>query len=181
MWQDRFYDPVQHALKQVKNRHLFAFRECSTVIYLVLKRRKLGYKLHARKRTMEKKKERQKELETARTHVKVYLSPDEKAVIKKKADAFGMTISNYLKTVGCGYEPLDKLSFKKVDDLLKVAGTVGKFTGLLKIFLREQNTHRIETSRKQIEKDYREAVKCVADIKAKVKHVCEFDEPEDIE
>lgn len=130
---------------------------------------------------MEKKKERQKELETARTHVKVYLSADEKAVIKKKADAFGMTISNYLKTVGCGYEPLDKLSFKKVDDLLRVAGTVGKFTGLLKIFLREQNTHRIETSRKQIEKDYREAVKCVADIKAKVKHVCEFDEPEDIE
>ena len=137
-------------------------------------------KLHAKKRTMEKKK-RQKELETARTHVKVYLSPDEKAVIKKKADSFGMTISNYLKTVGCGYEPLDKLSFQKVDDLLKVAGTVGKFTGLLKILLREQNTHRIETSRKQIEKDYREAVKCVADIKEKVKHVCDFDEPEDID
>ena len=54
-------------------------------------------------------------------------------------------------------------------------------TGLLKIFLREQNTHRIETSRKQIEKDYREAVKCVADIKEKVKHVCDFGEPEDIE
>ena len=68
------------------------------------------------------KKERQKELETARTHVKVYLSPEEKAVIKKKADSFGMTISNYLKTVGCGYEPLDKLSFQKVDDLLKEIG-----------------------------------------------------------
>ena len=38
---------------------------------------------------MEQKKERQKELETARTHVKVYLSPEEKAVIKKKADSFG--------------------------------------------------------------------------------------------
>ena len=63
---------------------------------------------------MEKKKERQKELETARTHVKVYLSPDEKAVIKKKADAFGMTISNYLKTVGCGYEPLDHWLIKNI-------------------------------------------------------------------
>lgn len=130
---------------------------------------------------MEKKKARQKEIDTARTHVKVYLSSEEKAVIRKKADSFGMTLSNYLKTVGCGYEPLDKLSFQKVDDLLTVAGTVGKFTGLLKIFLREQNTHRIETSRRQIEKDYREAVKCVADIKAKIQYVCDFDEPEDIE
>lgn len=67
---------------------------------------------------MEEKKVRQKEPETAGTHVKVYLSHKDKAVIRRKADSFGMTISNYLKTVGCGCEPLDKLSFKKVDELL---------------------------------------------------------------
>ena len=61
--------------------------------------------------------------------------PEEKKIIEEKAIQCGLSAAAYLRNVGLGYEPKSVLDLKKVDDLAKVNGDLGRLGGLLKLWL----------------------------------------------
>ncbi|WP_322075506.1 conjugal transfer transcriptional regulator TraJ [Burkholderia cenocepacia] len=67
--------------------------------------------------------------------IKVYCLPDERAVLQAKADAAGLSLSAYLLRVGMGYQIQGVLDHRRVDDLAKVNGDLGRLGGLLKLWL----------------------------------------------
>lgn len=67
--------------------------------------------------------------------IKVYCLPDERAAVQAKADAAGLSLSAYLLRVGMGYEIQGILDHRRVHDLAKVNGDLGRLGGLLKLWL----------------------------------------------
>jgi len=67
--------------------------------------------------------------------IKVYCLPDERAQVQAKADAAGLSLSTYLLRVGMGYEIQGILDHRRVHDLAKVNGDLGRLGGLLKLWL----------------------------------------------
>ena len=67
--------------------------------------------------------------------IKVYCLPDERAQVQAKADAAGLSLSTYLLRVGQGYEIQGILDHRRVHDLAKVNGDLGRLGGLLKLWL----------------------------------------------
>ncbi|WP_367899693.1 conjugal transfer transcriptional regulator TraJ [Xanthomonas oryzae] len=67
--------------------------------------------------------------------IKVYCLPDERAAVQAKADAAGLSLSAYLLRVGVGYEIQGILDHRRVHDLAKVNGDLGRLGGLLKLWL----------------------------------------------
>ncbi|MEX3581617.1 MAG: conjugal transfer transcriptional regulator TraJ [Burkholderia sp.] len=67
--------------------------------------------------------------------IKVYCLPDERAQVQAKADAAGLSLSAYLLRVGMGYEIQGILDHRRVHDLAKVNGDLGRLGGLLKLWL----------------------------------------------
>jgi len=67
--------------------------------------------------------------------IKVYCLPDERAAVQAKADAAGLSLSAYLLRVGMGYEIHGILDHRRVHDLAKVNGDLGRLGGLLKLWL----------------------------------------------
>jgi hypothetical protein len=69
------------------------------------------------------------------TPVKVYCLPDEKIQIMAKSKAAGLTLSKYLLNVGIGYEISSILDHRRINDLARVNGDMGRLGGLLKLWL----------------------------------------------
>jgi hypothetical protein len=69
------------------------------------------------------------------TPIKVYCLPDEREAIKANAAATGHTVSNYLLRVGIGYPIKSILDNKRVEELVKINGDLGRLGGLLKLWL----------------------------------------------
>lgn len=69
------------------------------------------------------------------TPIKVYYLPDEREVIKANAAATGHTASNYLLRVGVGYPIKSILDNKRVEELVRINGDLGRLGGLLKLWL----------------------------------------------
>jgi hypothetical protein len=67
--------------------------------------------------------------------IKVYCLPDERVLVQAKADAAGLSLSTYLLRVGMGYEIQGILDHRRVHDLAKVNGDLGRLGGLLKLWL----------------------------------------------
>lgn len=67
--------------------------------------------------------------------IKVYCLPDERAAVEAKAHAAGLSLSAYLLRVGMGYEIQGILDHRRVHDLAKVNGDLGRLGGLLKLWL----------------------------------------------
>ncbi|MCW0218872.1 MAG: conjugal transfer transcriptional regulator TraJ [Prosthecobacter sp.] len=67
--------------------------------------------------------------------IKVYCLPVEKEQIAAKADAAGMSQSNYLLSVGLGYEVQSVIDSRLVVELAKVNADQGRLGGLLKLWL----------------------------------------------
>ncbi len=67
--------------------------------------------------------------------IKVYCLPEERAIVQSKADAAGLSMSTYLLRVGQGYEVRGILDQRRVSDLAKVNGDLGRLGGLLKLWL----------------------------------------------
>ncbi|EGO80796.1 conjugal transfer transcriptional regulator TraJ (plasmid) [Xylella fastidiosa] len=67
--------------------------------------------------------------------IKVYCLPDERADVLAKANAAGLSLSTYLLRVGMGYEIQGILDHRRVHELAKVNGDLGRLGGLLKLWL----------------------------------------------
>lgn len=69
------------------------------------------------------------------TPIKVYCLPDEREQIKALAAAAGKTASSYLLAVGLGYRTKSLLDHRRVEELLRINGDLGRLGGLLKLWL----------------------------------------------
>lgn len=67
--------------------------------------------------------------------IKVYCLPGEKQLIAAKANAAGLSLSNYLLTLGLGYEVRSIMDSKAVVQLAKINADQGRLGGLLKLWL----------------------------------------------
>jgi hypothetical protein len=69
------------------------------------------------------------------TPIKVYCLPDEKTQLEQLAAASGKSVSSYLLTVGLGYRLHGILDNRRVEELARVNGDLGRLGGLLKLWL----------------------------------------------
>lgn len=79
--------------------------------------------------------------------LRVWVTPEEKAVIDQHAESTCMSCSAYLRQLGLGYIPASKLDTKAVLHLAKVNGDMGRLGGLLKMMLTNQERRTPETER----------------------------------
>ena len=70
-----------------------------------------------------------------RNRIDVWCNDEEFARIKATAVASGLSISEYLRTLGRGYEPRSTFDSKIVDRLAQLHADQGRLGGLLKFWL----------------------------------------------
>lgn len=68
-------------------------------------------------------------------HLRVPVEPEEGEIIKVQSEKCGLSISEYLRTLGLGFEPTSIIDNKKVNELAKINGDLGRLGGLLKLWL----------------------------------------------
>ena len=71
-------------------------------------------------------------------HLQVVVDADERAEIKRRAAAAGLSVSAYLRAAALGRQVRSVLDRKAVGELVKVAGDQGRLGGLLKLWLVDQ-------------------------------------------
>jgi len=69
------------------------------------------------------------------TPIKVYCLPEEKAALVSLAHASNRTLSSYLLNVGLGYRVKGILDHRRVEELARINGDLGRLGGLLKLWL----------------------------------------------
>lgn len=67
--------------------------------------------------------------------IKVYCLPDERSHVEANAKAAGLSLSTFLLNVGVGYRVAGILDNKRVEELARVNGDLGRLGGLLKLWL----------------------------------------------
>ena len=67
--------------------------------------------------------------------LRVPVLPDEEAAIKKMAASTGLPVAAYLRNVGLGYQVRGILDNKRVEELARINGDLGRLGGLLKLWL----------------------------------------------
>jgi len=67
--------------------------------------------------------------------IKVYVCPDERALIEENARCAGLSIARYLREVGQGYQVKGVMDYQYVRELVRVNGDLGRLGGLLKLWL----------------------------------------------
>ncbi|EEC2753772.1 conjugal transfer transcriptional regulator TraJ [Salmonella enterica] len=68
-------------------------------------------------------------------HIRVPVLPEEEALIKRNADAAGLSTAAFLRKVGMGYEVESMVDIEQVKELSRVNGDLGRLGGLLKLWL----------------------------------------------
>lgn len=68
-------------------------------------------------------------------HLRVPVLPTEEAEIKRLAASVGMPVAAYLRNVGLGYQVTGILDNKRVEELARINGDLGRLGGLLKLWL----------------------------------------------
>ncbi|EHT8580993.1 conjugal transfer transcriptional regulator TraJ [Salmonella enterica] len=68
-------------------------------------------------------------------HLRVPVLPEEEAIIRKNADAAGLSTAAFLRKVGMGYEVDAWVDIEQVKELSRVNGDLGRLGGLLKMWL----------------------------------------------
>src|ERR1700712_5260549 len=71
-------------------------------------------------------------------HLQVVVDATERAEIKRRAEASGLSVSAYLRAVALGRQVQSGLDHAAVNELVKVAGDQGRLGGLLKLWLVDQ-------------------------------------------
>lgn len=75
--------------------------------------------------------------------LRVPVLPEEEAAIKKMAAAAGLSVAAYLRNVGMGYQVRGILDNKRVEELARINGDLGRLGGLLKLWLTDDpRTHQ---------------------------------------
>jgi mobilization protein NikA len=72
------------------------------------------------------------------SHIKVFLTPDERADIAALAESAHLSLSAYLRAAGLNQQIRSVLDIQAVAELAKVNGDLGRLGGLLKQWLSEQ-------------------------------------------
>ena len=67
--------------------------------------------------------------------LRVPVLPIEEAEIKNKATDVGLTVAEYLRNLGLGYQVPSIVDSRQVDSLLKINGDLGRLGGLIKLWL----------------------------------------------
>jgi hypothetical protein len=67
--------------------------------------------------------------------LRVPVLPIEEAEIKNKATDAGLTVAEYLRNLGLGYQIPSVIDTRKVDALLKINADLGRLGGLIKLWL----------------------------------------------
>ena len=67
--------------------------------------------------------------------LRVPVLPIEEAEIKNKAANAGLTVAEYLRNLGLGYQVPSIVDSRQVDSLLKINGDLGRLGGLIKLWL----------------------------------------------
>ena len=68
----------------------------------------------------------------------VWVTPEERATIERRATSTGLSASAYLRNLGLAYQPKSILDAERVGELLKACGDLGRLGGLLKLWLVER-------------------------------------------
>lgn len=79
--------------------------------------------------------DKQKNVTRNQKHLRVPVLPDEESEIKRLAAAANKTVAEYLRNVGLGYEVRGILDNRRVEDMLRINGDLGRLGGLLKLWL----------------------------------------------
>jgi len=67
--------------------------------------------------------------------IKVYCLPTERQQISKNAQSAGLSLSTYLLNLGVGYQFPSVVDNKRVEELARINGDLGRLGGLLKLWL----------------------------------------------
>ncbi len=65
--------------------------------------------------------------------LKVWVNAAERARIEAQAEAAGLSVSAYLRSVGLGYQPRSVVDLEAVERLAKVNADLGRLGGLLEL------------------------------------------------
>lgn len=68
-------------------------------------------------------------------HLRVPVLPEEEAEIARNAKAANLPVAVFLRTIGQGYEARSILDNRRVEELLRINGDLGRLGGLLKLWL----------------------------------------------
>lgn len=68
-------------------------------------------------------------------HLRVPVRPDEEKQIKRNAASAGKSVASYLRSVGIGYQIKGILDNRRVEELARINGDLGRLGGLLKFWL----------------------------------------------
>lgn len=69
------------------------------------------------------------------TPVKVYCLPDEHSQLRAMAATANKSVSSYLLNVGLGYRVQGILDNRRIEELARINGDLGRLGGLLKLWL----------------------------------------------
>jgi len=84
---------------------------------------------------MDEPKPQPKQKRKYKLHLRVPVEPEEGEIIKGQSEKCGLSISEYLRRLGLGYEPTSIVDNQKVNELAKINGDLGRLGGLLKLWL----------------------------------------------
>ena len=93
--------------------------------------------------------EKDKDKQPTRKHrqLRVPVLPVEEETIKKMAASAGLSVAAYLRNVGLGYQVRGILDNKRVEELARINGDLGRLGGLLKLWLTDDpRTHQFGES-----------------------------------
>jgi hypothetical protein len=76
-----------------------------------------------------------KQRPTRKAQIHIPVLPDEAAAIKSLAAATGLSVAAYLRNVGLGYQVRSILDNRRVEELARINGDLGRLGGLLKLWL----------------------------------------------
>lgn len=94
------------------------------------------------------KKDSDKKCQTTRRHhLRVPVLEIEEGAIKQLAASAGLPVAAYLRNVGMGYQVRGILDNKRVEELARINGDLGRLGGLLKLWLTDDpRTHQFGES-----------------------------------
>ena len=69
------------------------------------------------------------------TPINVWVTPDEKSDIISLAKSTGLSTSTFLRNLGMGYQVKSIVDNKRVEELARINGDLGRLGGLLKLWL----------------------------------------------
>ena len=75
--------------------------------------------------------------------LRVPVLPIEEAEIKSKATDAGLTVAEYLRNLGLGYQVPSIVDSRQVDSLLKINGDLGRLGGLIKLWLTNEKRTKL--------------------------------------